>query len=77
MSREGGKVRLPGVSVVAVDSTGAGDVFHGAFLHAYLKTRSVERAARFANVTAARKCEGMTGRAPLPSETELWARSSF
>ena len=76
MSRDAGMVRIPGVPVAAVDSTGAGDVFHGAFVHAYLETRSLERAARFANVTAARKCEGLTGRAPLPDEEELWARSS-
>lgn len=76
-SRESGIVRLPGLAVSAVDSTGAGDVFHGAFVHAYLTTRSLERAARFANLAAARKCEGMTGRAPLPEEEELWARSSF
>lgn len=65
----------PAHPVQALDTTGAGDVFHGAFLHAYLQTSSVEAAARFANVTAARKCEGMTGRAPLPPESELWELS--
>lgn len=72
-SRDEPFFRLPGVRVEALDTTGAGDVFHGAFTHAYLKTRSVAEAARFANLTAARKCEGMTGRAPLPPEAELWA----
>ncbi|GMR24159.1 MAG: sugar kinase [Acidobacteriota bacterium] len=66
--------RLPGVAVEAMDTTGAGDVFHGAFTHAFLKTKSVRDAARFANLTAARKCEGMTGRAPLPPEKDLWAK---
>lgn len=51
---------------------GAGDVFHDAYLHAFLKTGSPGEAARFANVAAARKCEGMSGRAPLPPEQELW-----
>lgn len=58
--------------VEAVDTTGAGDVFHGAFLHAFLKTGSVRESARFANTTAAFKCKGMTGRALIPSEEELW-----
>lgn len=74
-SRDVGLTRLAGLSVAALDTTGAGDVFHGAFLHAFLKTGSPDRAARFANAAAARKCEGMTGRAPLPSEEELWAHS--
>lgn len=73
MSKDEPFFRLPGVPVEALDTTGAGDVFHGAFTHAFLKTRSVREAARFANLTAARKCEGMTGRAPLPTEEDLWA----
>jgi len=73
MSRDEPFFRLPGVAVDAVDTTGAGDVFHGAFTHAYLKTESLTEAARFANLTAARKCEGMTGRAPLPAEKTLWS----
>lgn len=72
ISRDEGFVRIDGIDVDALDSTGAGDVFHGAFTHAFLKTRSMESAARFANVTAARKCEGMTGRAPLPPEEAIW-----
>jgi ribokinase len=72
LSREGGFFRLEAPAVQAVDTTGAGDVFHGAFLHAFLKTGSVEASARFANAAAARKCEGMTGRAPIPAEEEIW-----
>jgi ribokinase len=72
LSREEGSLRAEAPPVEAVDTTGAGDVFHGAFLHAFLKTRSVESSARFANVAAARKCEGMTGRAPIPAEEEIW-----
>ncbi len=72
LSREEGFFRLKRRRVQAVDTTGAGDVFHGAFLHAFLKTGSVETSARFANAAAARKCEGMTGRAPIPSEEEIW-----
>ena len=64
-------VRIPGHEVEAVDSTGAGDVFHGAFVHAYLHGESPVEAARFANAAAALKCKGMTGRSPLPSEEDI------
>ncbi|HEY7696996.1 MAG TPA: PfkB family carbohydrate kinase [Vicinamibacteria bacterium] len=72
LSRDEGYVELAAPTVEALDTTGAGDVFHGAFLHAFLKTGSVESSARFANVAGARKCEGMTGRAPIPPEEEIW-----
>jgi sulfofructose kinase len=71
-----GYFRLDAHLVEAIDTTGAGDVFHGAFLHAFLKTGSVRESARFANVAAALKCEGMTGRAPIPSEDEIWRSAS-
>ena len=72
-SRETPMLRAKAPVVNALDTTGAGDVFHGAFTHAYLKTRSIAESARFANAAAAKKCEGMTGRAPIPSEEELWS----
>jgi ribokinase len=64
--------RIPGHRVDALDSTGAGDVFHGAFVHALLNGEAPESAARFANAAAALKCTGMTGRSPLPPEDEIW-----
>jgi sugar/nucleoside kinase (ribokinase family) len=72
MSRDEGFLEIAAPAVQVLDTTGAGDVFHGAFLHAFLETGSVESSARFANVAAARKCEGMTGRAPIPAEEEIW-----
>ncbi|MFQ5790656.1 MAG: PfkB family carbohydrate kinase, partial [Acidobacteriota bacterium] len=62
---------IPGHPVEALDSTGAGDVFHGAFIHALLSGESPESAARFANAAAALKCLGLTGRFPLPPEKEI------
>jgi ribokinase len=63
---------IPGIPVDAVDTTGAGDVFHGAFVYAFLKGAAPEDAARFANAAAALKCGGFTGRAPIPGEEEIW-----
>jgi len=64
-------VRIPGVKVACVDTTGAGDVFHGAIVHALLRGMDHVDAARFANAAAALKCRGLTGRAPLPPEDEI------
>jgi ribokinase len=71
-SREESFLSVEAPKVHALDTTGAGDVFHGAFVHAFLKTGSVRHAARFANAAASKKCEGMTGRAPIPAEEEIW-----
>lgn len=45
--------RVAGFDVVAVDSTGAGDCFAGAFLAAHLRGASLLEAARFANAVGA------------------------
>ncbi|MEN3940995.1 PfkB family carbohydrate kinase [Prosthecobacter sp. SYSU 5D2] len=45
-----------------VDTTGCGDVFHGAFLHGWLQQWSLEKCAGFASRMAARNAEGLGGR---------------
>lgn len=45
--------RVPPFRIKAVDTTGAGDVFGAAFLLAYLSTKDVEVAGRFASAAAA------------------------
>jgi ribokinase len=69
----GKATRIPGHRVEAIDTTGAGDVFHGAFAHAWLGRVEPVAAARFANAAAAMKCRGLTGRAPIPGEREIRA----
>ncbi len=66
-----GTSRVAGSPTAAVDTTGAGDVFHGAFTHALLRGDAPPAAARFANAVAAWSCRGLTGRAPLPPEEEM------
>jgi sulfofructose kinase len=56
----------PGFRVKAVDTTGAGDVFHGAFIYGLLKKWPLKRIARFANACAAIKCRRLGGRAGVP-----------
>lgn len=45
-----------------VDTTGCGDVYHGAFLHGWLKHGRVRECAEFASRVAARNAEGLGGR---------------
>ena len=57
--------------VEAVDSTGAGDTFHGAFLSEYLRTKDTSRCLRFASAAAALKCTALGGRAGIPKYEEV------
>ena len=59
--------------VRAVDATGAGDTFCGAFLARILAGDSAERAARYASVAAALTCTGYGAVAPIPSEAMVRA----
>ena len=56
--------------VKAVDSNGAGDVFHGAFIAGYVKGMDVKKAACFASAAAALKCTKVGSRAGTPAYGE-------
>ena len=49
--------RIPAHKVTVVDSTGAGDVFHGAFALAMAQNRREQEALRFASAAAALHCK--------------------
>ncbi len=57
---------IQGHRVAAVDATGAGDTFSGAFLARILAGDEPEDAARYANAAAALKCTGYGAVAPIP-----------
>jgi sulfofructose kinase len=57
----------PGFHVKVVDTTGAGDVFHGAFIYGLLKRWNLKKTAEFANACAAMKCKKLGGRAGIPN----------
>jgi sulfofructose kinase len=70
--REGGAVRrLPAFKVDAVDTLGAGDVFHGAFALALAEGRHIEAAMRFSAAAAALKCTRFGGGAGAPERAEV------
>jgi sugar/nucleoside kinase (ribokinase family) len=58
--------RIPGFQVDVVDTTGAGDVFHGAFLYGILQQYDIEYTVRFASAVSAIKCTRQGGRAGIP-----------
>jgi len=63
LAREGGRyVYSPAYVVDAVDTTGAGDVFHGAFCYAVLEEMTLGAALDFANAMAALNCTAMGAR---------------
>lgn len=57
----------PAFKVNVVDTTGAGDVFHGAYLVGLLRGWDLRRTALFATAVAAIKCGALGGRAGIPS----------
>lgn len=59
--------------VETVDTTGAGDVFHGAFDYGLLQEWSLEKAIRFASIVAGLKCRKMGGRKGIPELEEVIA----
>ena len=61
---------VPGFKVKAIDTTGAGDVLHGAFIHGLLHGWSLERTIRFANATAALSCRKLSGSRGIPTLEE-------
>jgi sulfofructose kinase len=54
-----------------VDTTGAGDAFHGAFAWGLANGRSAAECARIAAAVAALKCRRLGARAGLPTRAEL------
>ncbi|MBP1774574.1 MAG: iolC [candidate division NC10 bacterium] len=59
-------VQAPGFAVNVVDTTGAGDVFHGAFLYGFLQGWEAGDILRFANAVSALKCTCLGGRTGIP-----------
>lgn len=70
---DAGLAHRPAFPVAAVDTLGAGDVFHGAFALALTEGRPVADAARFASAAAALKCLRRGGGEAAPARTEVEA----
>ncbi|MFZ5518688.1 MAG: carbohydrate kinase family protein [Candidatus Zhuqueibacterota bacterium] len=57
----------PAFAVDVVDTTGAGDVFHGAFTFGLVQQWPLPRILKFASATAAIKCQSIGGRLGIPT----------
>ena len=68
---DGKEVRYPSYPVNAIDSNGAGDTFHGAFVAARIKGMSVYDAACFASATSALKCTRFGAQEGIPGFQEV------
>ena len=69
VTREG-EFHQPAFQVPIVDTTGCGDVFHGAFAYGIAKGMDLRKTAEFAAAVAALKCRKLGGRAGIPSLAE-------
>ncbi len=76
----GRSFHTPAFPVDVVDTTGAGDVYHGAFIFGLLRGWKLEKTAEFASAVAAVSCTRLGGRAGIPTLDEavsfLWARDA-
>jgi len=57
--------------VDVVDTTGAGDVYHGAYIYGLLKGWNMKTCMRFASATSALKCRSMGARAGIPTLNQV------
>jgi sulfofructose kinase len=73
---EGKFLYSPAFVVNCVDTTGAGDVFHGAFCYAVLEGMPVREALDFSNAMAALNCTAIGARGGIGSRDEALALMS-
>jgi sugar/nucleoside kinase (ribokinase family) len=66
-----GVIESPAFQVAARDTTGAGDVFHAAFIWGLLAGMSGVRILQVANAAAAMNCRALGAQGGLPSREEL------
>lgn len=67
----GKEIRYPVFPVKAIDSNGAGDTFHGAFVAAQLKGMSIYDSCTFASATSALKCTRFGAQEGIPGYEEV------
>lgn len=63
--------RMPTLAVSVVDSTGAGDFFHGAFVYGLIKKYPFEQILKLSNVTASLSLRYLGTRNSVPSKREV------
>ena len=64
-------VQAPAYRVPVIDTTGAGDVYHGAFLYAFLNEGNLLACMKTGSAAAALKCGTLGGRTAIPTREAL------
>jgi sugar/nucleoside kinase (ribokinase family) len=67
------RIHVPAYDIKVLDTTGAGDVFHGAYLVGLLHGWDLETIAHFCTAVSAIKCTKLGGRAGIPCMDEVRA----
>lgn len=62
---------VPSIKVKAIDSTGAGDIFHGAFVYSLANGFELEKAMRYSNITGALSVERIGSRLSIPEKEDV------
>ena len=68
---DGSTIHTPSYPIAAIDTLGAGDVYHGAFALGVAEGRPVSETVLRASATAALKCTRFGGREGIPSRDEV------
>ena len=62
---------MPGLKVNAVDTTGAGDIFHGAFTYGIANNFDMEKTITLANIAAGLSVTKIGSRLSIPTLSEV------
>lgn len=62
---------IPSIKVKTVDSTGAGDIFHGAFIYFLSQNHSLEKIIKLASITSALSVTKIGSRLSIPELEEV------
>jgi ribokinase len=71
LDRDAGYIEQPGFEVPTVDTTGAGDVFHGVFSYALARGKPEAEGMMLGSACAAMKCGSLGGREGIPTLGEV------
>ena len=73
---EGEIIEVPPFPVETVDTTGAGDVFHGAFVYSLFQKWNVARCLHFSSIAAGMACRRLGARNGIPTLEEIKLEST-
>lgn len=62
---------IPAIDIKAVDTTGAGDIYRGAFAYGIIQKWSLDKCAQYGNVVAALQCTKLGNVTAIPTKKEI------